>query len=310
MLKHTPVLLQETVDMLPEGARFVMDGTLGHGGHTAAIVEKLRLWTPIASSLASLGGGDAFRIVGVDRDGEMIQKAKMFLDEQWLWDHIHYVQASYTDFTTILQQSSIEKFDFILIDIGVNMDHFKVAERGFSIKQDGPLDMRYDRTQWISAAQWLEKATYKDILEIFKIHTDFGAKFTQWITEELHIAKRKQKFSTTGDVKAWAKKLWINDKKLAVIFQALRIVVNGELDELAVFLQSFYKYLTPWWRCVVLTYHSGEDRMVKYTFKDLVEKGIGELVNKKVIKPHWQEVKKNKAARSAKLRGIEIKLKD
>jgi len=82
-------------------------------------------------------------------------------------------------------------------------------------------------------------------LETFKIHTDFGVKFTQWIAEELHIAKRKQKFSTTGDVKAWAKKLGINDKKLAVIFQALRIVVNGELDELAVFLQNFYKYLTP-----------------------------------------------------------------
>lgn len=298
MRKHEPVLLEETLAMLPEQCRFVMDGTLGHGGHTGKIIEKCKTQNI------------KYKIIGVDRDVEMMEKAEIFLEDAWMRDGVCFIQGSYADFWKITHESGIEKFDFILIDIGVNMDHFKVAERWFSIKKDGPLDMRYDRTQWLSAEKRLAQANYNDILNMFQTHTDFGEKFTQRIAEELHVAKRKQKFSTTWAMKIWAKDRGINDKKLAVIFQALRIVVNGELDELTVFLQSFYKYLTPGGRCVVLTYHSGEDRMVKYAFKDIVEQGMGTLVNKKVIKPSWQEVKKNKAARSAKLRCIEIRLKD
>jgi 16S rRNA (cytosine1402-N4)-methyltransferase len=187
----------------------------------------------------------------------------------------------------------------------VNMDHFKEADRGFSLKRDGELDMRYDRSVWMSAADRLARATYDELMMIFEKFTDFWQKYSWDIVKNLMVAKKKKPFTTTQELRERAKANWINDKKLAVIFQAIRIQVNWELEELEKFLQSFTNFLISWGRCLVMTYHSIEDRMVKYAFKDLVEQWIWALVNKKVIAPNRQEVKKNKAARSAKLRIFE-----
>ncbi len=115
-------------------------------------------------------------------------------------------------------------------------------------------------------------------------------------------ARKQKPFTTTQDLSIRAKNIGINDKKLAVIFQAIRIETNNELEELEKFLQLFPDLLISTGRCMVMTYHSIEDRLVKYAFKQLVTDGVGTLVNKKVIVPHRQEVKRNKAARSAKLR--------
>lgn len=200
----------------------------------------------------------------------MLGKAKVFLEEEKVLDVVQFVQGSYADFDTIITESGVKQFDYILLDIGVNMDHFKVANRGFSIKLDGPLDMRYNRTQGIPASKIIEKYNYKQLLMMWGKWTDFSDKFCELITKELITTRKKQTFVTTQDMRTWAKKLGINDKKLAVIFQALRIETNNELGELEKFLQLFPNFLTNKGRCSIITYHSIEDRLVKYAFKDLV----------------------------------------
>lgn len=289
MRRHQPVMLQETLDALPLECRCVMDGTFGHAGHTSAMLQYK----------------EGLHVVWVDRDVAMIAKAKIFLEESWLGERVTIVQWSYADFKKITEKSGKEQFDMILIDIGVNMDHFKEADRGFSLKRDGELDMRYDRSVWISAAERLERVSYDDFCLALEKFTDFWQKYREWIASDFCAVRKKQPFHTTQDLREWAKTLAINDKKLAVLFQAIRIEVNNELEELQKFLQLFPNFLISWWRCLVMTYHSGEDRMVKYAFKDLVDAWVGILVNKKVITPARTEVKKNKAARSAKLRIFE-----
>lgn len=289
MRRHKPVMLQETIDWLPQQCTLVMDGTFGHGGHTAGM----------------LAARHDIRVVGVDRDEAMIAKAKQFLQEEHLLDRVDIVQTSYADFETISKESGVKQFDALLIDIGVNMDHFKEADRGFSIKLDGALDMRYDREVWEPASVVLERISYDEFCEMLEQFTDFWQKYREQIAAWFISVRKKQPFHTTQEIREWAKTLWINDKKLAVVFQAIRIKVNGELDELQKFLQSFPDFLISGGRCLVMTYHSWEDRMVKYAFKDLVDQWIWVLINKKVITPVRTEVKKNKAARSAKLRIFE-----
>ncbi|USN54416.1 MAG: 16S rRNA (cytosine(1402)-N(4))-methyltransferase [Candidatus Peribacteria bacterium] len=168
------------------------------------------------------------------------------------------------------------------------------------------MDMRYDRTQGKSAKERLQQVRFPELFACFQTYTDFSDKYCTWIAEELLVAVKKSALSTTRDLSIRAEQLGINDKKLAVIFQAIRITVNNELGELELFLQKFPGYLRTGGRCAIMTYHSIEDRMVKIAFKELVASGRGDLVNKKVLTADRKEVKKNKAARSAKFRVFEL----
>lgn len=313
---HDPVLLQEVLDSIPANTKTFLDGTLGHGGHSKAILEKfiqsngihssqdssLRSewpWDGQDTSTSSVWQNNAFTLIWVDKDLQMMEKAKSRLAE---FTTMKYVHGSYAELKKITDESWIPSFDYILLDIGVNMDHFKVAERGFSLKLDGPLDMRFDQTQWVSVSERLNLATYQDILELMIEETDFGESLRERIAKELSVTKRKQEFTTTGQFRDRAKSIDISDKMLAVLFQAFRILVNNELKELDTFLEWFVNYLSPWWICGIMSYHSGEDRRVKKHFKYLSDQWVWSLVNKKVIKPSWQEAQHNKAARSAKYR--------
>lgn len=287
MLIHTPVLLTEVLAAVPETARFVMDGTLGHGWHTLKMLEQMN-------------DKQEVKIVGVDRDDHMMQKAKERL--QWYENNVVFFQGSYAELERIKSETKIEQFDFILLDIGVNMDHFKVAERGFSLKLDGPLDMRFDTSTGIPVATRLKSAWYDELQKIFTEYCDFGEKYVDRITHELLNRRKKFPLATTGDMKKRAAASAISDKKLAVIFQAFRIFINKELAELERFLALFPVYLAPGGRCCIISYHSGEDRKVKNAFKLHEEAGLGKSTTKHVIKPERKEIQKNKAARSAKMR--------
>jgi len=296
MRKHVPVLFQEVIDAIPDHALRIFDGTLGHAGHTVGMAKAMiDQWKT------------DFLVVWADRDAKMIEKARHTMDESGI-DKKYFciVQSSYAKLDFIVEQSWWEKFDYILLDIWVNMDHFKEADRGFSIKLDGALDMRFDTSSWQPASEWLQKASYKTLYEWFETYADFQPKFNERISKDLVVWKKRNPLVTTKDVKEWAESQGINDKKLAIIFQTWRIIINNELGELDEVLQSFTQFLHPGWICAIISYHSWEDRRVKNAFKSLHEQWQWTIVTKKVIKPHWQEVKRNKAARSAKMRLFEV----
>jgi len=289
MRRHVPVLLQEVLDTVPAWASTYFDGTLWHAGHTQELLQKFS-W---------------LHVVWIDKDHMMIEKAEHFLWTSYE-NRFTLVQWSYDEFDKIVATSKKSKFDVMLLDLWVNMDHFKVAERGFSIKLEWDLDMRFDTSSWIPVKERLRKTHFEELTTIFEIYTDFWQKYREWMARELIKQAKKAPFETTKDVQEWAKKEWINNKVLAILFQAWRIWINDELGALERFLHSFTNYLLPWGRCCIITYHSWEDRVVKYSFKDLVDKWVWILYNKKVITPDRKEVERNKAARSAKLRIFEL----
>lgn len=293
MIRHKPVLLSETLGLMPDNCRSILDGTLGHAGHSIAMIQHIHDHTT--------------KIVAVDRDDKMIEKAKVFLEDAGTIDQVCIVQSSYADLPKITTDSWIQKFDFILLDIWVNMDHFKQADRGFSLKLDWPLDMRFDTSQGIPVRERLQKTNFEEMDTLFVKYTDFGQKYREWIIRNLLDSRKRLPFQTTQEVRSWAQDYGLWDKKLAVIFQAWRIYINDELWELEKFLEIFTNYLHPGGRCAIMTYHSWEDRIVKYSFKEKVDRWAWILYNKKVIKPSRQEVEKNRAARSAKLRVFEKK---
>lgn len=131
----------------------------------------------------------------------------------------------------------------MLLDLGVNMEHFKDADRGFSIKQDGPLDMRFDATTGLPAQQWLATCTPQQFHEMLVHFTDFSPKRIAHMEQSFLSSSRE--FATTSELKQRAKSIGMNDKALAIFFQAIRITVNQELQELALFLECFPDFLTP-----------------------------------------------------------------
>lgn len=301
---HDPVLLQEVLDAIPSDARFIMDGTLGHGGHSIEIMNNAKSserekWKSNNKNISV--GTHIMRpihIVGVDRDRTMMQKAQERLQE--FASQMCYVQGSYAEFQRITTESWVAHFDVILLDIGVNMEHFKDGERGFSIKKDGPLDMRFDIASWIPASLWLKQCNKEQFKTMLTSYTDFSEKRIVHATDSFFLTSRD--FATTKELYERAKSINMNDKAMAVFFQAIRIVVNGELDEFASFLKTFIEYLAPWGRCIILTYHSIEDRMAKNAFKALEDAGKATILTKHVIQPTWKEKERNPAARSAKMR--------
>ena len=278
---HIPVMANEVVENLPEKLEIMMDGTLGHWWHSKFILSKF----------------ENLKLVWVDKDPIILSKAKENLKD--FENRIQFVNASYKDLDKILWQN---KVDAILLDLWVNMEHFKDPKRGFSIKYDGPLDMRFNPENSITAEWILKNYSQENLEEILQKYGDFKWLLLKNIASA--IVKNKSSLKTTFDLKNLLKRIGLSEKKIAVVFQVLRIETNNELWELEEFLEKFGDYINSGWRCLIITYHSIEDRLVKNKFKQLHNNGFINLT-KKVIFPSWEEIQKNKASRSAKLRIIE-----
>jgi 16S rRNA (cytosine1402-N4)-methyltransferase len=193
----------------------------------------------------------------------------------------------------------------MLLDLGVNMEHFKDGERGFSINTDAPLDMRFNKGNPLTAREIVNTYSSEKLAEILILYGDYSPKSAEYLAKAIVESRKKHPLETTQQLKEVLHTLHCNQKKIAVIFQVLRIETNKELQQLEIFLKTFGEPLKIGGRCAIMTYHSIEDRIVKNAFKALAEGGKFQLVNKKVIQPHYTEVQRNKAARSAKLRIIE-----
>lgn len=295
MQRHVSVLAKEVYDYLPKQLNYYFDGTLWHGWHVEYVLSNLKLtWDDRFETI---------KVVWVDRDIWIMEKAKNYLEEYK--NKIIFHRSSYSDIDLILEQNKLSSIDAMLLDLWVNMEHFKDYTRGFSIKEDASLDMRFDITWDFTAEKMLQTYSLEKLKKVFIEYWDFTPKFAEFMSQEIINARTKNPIKTVFQLKKVLETIRMNDKKIAVVFQCIRIEVNHELDELKIFLDKFHKYLSKWGRCMIMTYHSIEDRITKYAFKELVETWKFKLVTKHVIKPTFQEVSRNRAARSAKLRIIE-----
>ncbi|MEW5745650.1 MAG: 16S rRNA (cytosine(1402)-N(4))-methyltransferase RsmH [Nitrospirota bacterium] len=285
---HTPVLLRETMEMLQVRDDGVyVDATVGLGGHSAEILGRL---------------GPTGRLVGIDRDDDALAAARERLGN----GRVRLVKGSFSDLKDILQALAPSAVDGALFDLGVSMLQLKRHERGFSFLSEERLDMRMDTSQALDAWQVVNRYSERDLERILR---EYGEEPAARRIARAIVARRKKAPIATGKELA--------DLVLEVYggrgkthpatrtFQALRIEVNKELDELKEGLSSALEVLASGGRLCVISYHSLEDRIVKNLMRDRAREGRVRLLTKKPVSPGPDEMRANPSSRSAKLRGVE-----
>ena len=289
---HKPVMIKEVLSFIPENSNIVVDATLGEGGHTKAMLD-LNL-----------------EVHSFERDKNILKIAKKRLSN---YKKFYYYNNTYDKMIDSLPKNIIGNVDFILYDLGVSMFHFKKAERGFSFNENNKLDMRLGINK-INAYEVINKYEKKDLERIFKEYGEIKnySKLAEIIIEErnkknIETAKELENiiFHNSDKSKKYGK---INPSTL--IFQAIRIEVNDELNILKKSIENIKNILKKYGVVVIISYHSLEDRIVKRFFKDNEKTknkdGIFKLLNSKVLKPTNEEIKLNIASRSAKLRAAQL----
>ncbi|RMF07827.1 MAG: 16S rRNA (cytosine(1402)-N(4))-methyltransferase RsmH [Candidatus Neomarinimicrobiota bacterium] len=280
---HIPVMLSEVLDYLqPQGDMVVIDGTVGLGGHTRAILTKL---------------SPRGQVIGLDRDAETLRCCQALLPSD---PRVTLVHASYGDLPSVLEQQAVPGVNGMLLDLGLSSFQLDYPDRGFSFRQDAPLDMRFDQTTGEPVSHWLRRTDEKTIADC--LFTYGEERYSKRIARQI---KRSPAMETVQDLKEAIRKSTppaFRHKSFARVFQALRIVVNQELDHLDRFLSFFTDYLLPGGRIVIITYHSLEDRLVKHRFRDAARRELIQLLTKKATIPSDEEIQNNPRARSAKLR--------
>ena len=296
---HIPALLKETLTQLqlqPDGV--FVDATYGGGGHTRAILEHL---------------GENGHLYAFDRDADAIARA----EED---PRLTLIHGNFRYLANFLRFYGATKVDGILADLGVSFHHFDDAERGFSFRADGPLDMRMNRSASLTAAQILNTYSEEQLKDIFKVYGEFAdaGKLARQIVKT-RATKPYAKVSDLMDTVSPMLNPRREKKDLACIFQALRIEVNDEMGALRDFLEASIRVLRPGGRLCVITYHSLEDRLVKNfmragNFAGKVEQDFFGNINaplksltNKPITPDDDEVSANPRSRSAKLRVAELR---
>lgn len=289
---HKPVMIKEVLSFIPENSNIVVDATLGEGGHTKAMLD-LNL-----------------EVHSFERDKNILEIAKKRLED---YKKFYYYNNTYDKMIDSLPKNIIGNVDFILYDLGVSMFHFKKAERGFSFNENNKLDMRLGINK-INAYEVINKYEKKDLERIFKEYGEIKnySKLAEIIIKErnkknIETAKELENiiFHNSDKSKKYGK---INPATL--IFQAIRIEVNDELNILKKSIENIKNILKKYGVVVIISYHSLEDRIVKRFFKDNEKTknkdGIFKLLNSKVLKPTNEEIKLNIASRSAKLRAAQL----
>ena len=305
---HKSIMLAETIESLcikPDG--IYVDGTLGGGGHSLEIAKRL-----------DAGG----RLIGIDQDGDAIEAAGKRLAPYA--DRVTIVRSNYADMKKVLHDLGIEKVDGILLDLGVSSYQLDNGERGFTYREDVPLDMRMDVRQERTARDIVN--TYRET-ELYHIIRDYGEdKFAKNIAKHIVLARKEESVETTGQLTEIIKAA-IPKKVRAVgghpakkTFQAIRIELNHELDVLKGHLEEMVGLLGDGGRLCVITFHSLEDRIVKNIFRTCENPCIcppgfpvctcgrkpkGRVITRKPIVPGEEELKENSRAKSAKLRVFE-----
>lgn len=293
---HISICVKEILDFLDiKPGMQGLDATLGYGGHTTEMLKKLE------------GQG---RMYALDVDPIEIVKTKERLKERGFGEEILTIkQMNFADIDRLVPEAGL--FDFVLADLGVSSMQIDNPERGFTYKADGPLDLRLNPEKGISAAERLKQMDMEEIAGMFAENSD--EPYAEEIAREIAKRNRKRQYiETTTELKEVIEQVLSfipeKERKEAVkkscqrCFQALRIDVNQEFEVLESFLSKLPGILAPGGRAAILTFHSGEDRLVKYYFKDGKKEGIYSDVASDVIRPSAEECQRNPRARSTKMR--------
>jgi 16S rRNA (cytosine1402-N4)-methyltransferase len=286
--KHIPVMLTETLFYLRAKENGVyFDGTLGSGGHSQALLEK----------------HPKIKIIAFDQD----QTAISYCQENLFFStkNIIFVNDNFANLPQHLGRLNISRVDGFLFDLGLSSGQLTDIERGFSYRQDSPLDMRMNQQAKLTAQEIINNYSYQELADIFfKYGEEYKAKK---IARRICQTRKKKKITTTqqlvGIITGCFSRKGIKHPARRV-FQALRIAVNQELVNLSQGLEKAFQFLNVEGRIVVISYHSLEDRIVKQIFKKYSELGNYQILTKKPLVPGVQEVTNNHRARSAKMRVI------
>ena len=293
---HISIMVQEILDFLDiQPGQQGLDATLGYGGHTLAMLKKLN---------------HSGHIYGLDVDPIESAKTKKRLEDKGFGEDD--VTVRLTNFANIDQVcADVGPFDFVLADLGVSSMQIDDPSRGFSFKVDGPLDLRLDPEHGISAAQRLKTVEKNELIGMLVENSD--EPYAQEIADEV-FRRRKEGIAieTTKDLYSVVETALdfvpAKERKMAVkkscqrTFQALRIDINNEFEVLYQFLDKLPGILKPGGRAAILTFHSGEDRLVKKSFKNLQRAGVYAEVARDVIRPSAEECRSNTRATSTKMR--------
>ena len=306
--EHKSVLLYETVDSLnirPDG--IYVDGTLGGGGHAYEVCRRL---------------GEHGRLIGIDQDADAIAAATKRLEP--FADKVTVVRSNYENIASVLHELGIEKVDGIYLDLGVSSYQLDTASRGFTYREDAPLDMRMDQRNTQTAADIVN--TYSE-MELYRIIREYGEdRFAKNIAKHIVRQRQEKPYETTGElietIKAAipAKIRATGGHPAKRTFQAIRIELNHELDVLNCSIDTMIDLLNPGGRLSIITFHSLEDRIVKKRFRDnenpcicppefpvcmCGRKSKGTVITRKPIVPGEEELEYNKRSKSSKLRVFE-----
>lgn len=288
---HKSVMLNEVIKYLDikPGAK-IIDATLNGGGHTIGILEKY----PDAN------------ILGIEWDPNIFQEFKEKVKSKDFSERLIIVNDSYVDLKKIVEENGFQP-DGIVFDLGLSSWHYERSGRGFSFQKDEPLDMRFNPdTNPKTAADVINTASQAEIEEVLNLYGE--EQFSESIAEGIVKHRSIKPIVTTNElvgiikesVPAWYKKRKIHPATKT--FQALRVAVNGELENVEKGVMTAIDVLKPGGRLIVISFHGLEDKIVREIFKEKAKAGMIKWVIKGTVKPKWDEVKINPRARSAKMK--------
>ncbi|MBY0588536.1 16S rRNA (cytosine(1402)-N(4))-methyltransferase RsmH [bacterium] len=287
---HRPVLLHEAIEHLdPQPGEIAVDATAGLGGHAKAIAERI---------------GPGGQLLLLDRDEPNLHHAKSAVGPQTRTLLIH---SNFEWLENVLQNAQIPQIDILLADLGVSSPQLDQAERGFSFRRDGPLDMRMNASEGPSAADLVAQLSERELAWIF---WEYGEeRFSRQVARRIAESRRTEAIRTTFQLADLVRQVVPRERRhqgtgidpATRVFQGLRIAVNDELGSLERLLKSLPKLVRPGGRVAVISFHSLEDRRVKQAFGD---RDVWHRITKKPVTASDEEARQNPRSRSAKLRVV------
>ena len=287
---HQPVLPKEVIAYLaPKPGEIIIDGTIGLGGHSGLLMEKIQ---------------PKGKLIGIDLDCQALAQAQQKLLTNEPIGSLDLFCDNFANIGDIIGKIGLKGADIILLDLGISSYQLDTPERGFSFMNNAPLDMQMSPDNPLSASTVVNDYPEDELIRIFRSYGE--ERFAKRIAQRIVSSRAKEQIKTTEQLVAIIKKAapsgWKRIHPATRVFQALRIEVNRELDNLEGFLAGFTRWLNPNGRAGIISFHSLEDRLVKRSFRKYKEEGVLEIITKKPVTPTAEEEKQNPRSRSAKFR--------